>query len=176
MYCFHNVCVMKPIVRLSGIRGHTNKPDLTVCVTLVITVSSQVSCGVRRMNFPATPDGAYLCGSAATAKTTAAMAVMSSPVRTAAPAHSPAGRPLPACPSASCVMGGRTARMGGTRVEICVKWPSPGLPPHALCLSSRVATDTAFPKPGGVTTRPTALTAATRTTVVSFIGGVSVIC
>lgn len=65
--------------------------------------SSQISCGVRKMNSPAPADAAYLCMSFVMGWTTVATGATRLPARTAAP--SPVGPWAPACPEASCVTG-----------------------------------------------------------------------
>lgn len=129
------------------------------------------------MNLPAAADGAYQHVSFATVWTTVVTRVTRLPVRTAALASSPVGRLTPACPNTSCVTGGRTAKTGGMRPRRCAVWP--GLArtplPRVPRLSSSVETGSASARAGGVTNHRTALTAATRTTVVSDVQGLHVV-
>lgn len=116
------------------------------------------------MNSPAAADGASPCFTAATARTTVVTAATRCPATTAAP--SPAGPQTSACPGASCVTGRPTAGTGATSLGSCV------LRLDRTCRrvnppSFGAETVGAFLTPGGVTTRWTALTAATKSTVVS---------
>lgn len=83
-------------------------------------VSSQATCGVRKMNLPATADVAYQHVSYATVWTTAATAATRPPVRTAPLVSSPAGPQTPACPEAASATEGPIAETDGMRPRSCV--------------------------------------------------------
>lgn len=152
-------------------RKHTlsiKAASIAVCVTCNCdSRSSQVTCGVRKMNFPAAADAAYLVIFFATAWTTVVTGVTRPHARTAPP--SPAGRLTPACPRTRCAMGNPTAKTGGTNLgSFAVRLGRVRrLLPRVRRQSFSAETGSASARPGGVTTPQTAPMAATRTTVVS---------
>lgn len=137
-----------------------------MCFLLAVTVTltSQVSHCVEKMNSPATPDGASPCASAATARTNVATAATRRPATTAPP--SPAGRQTSACPKSSCVTDGLTAGTGGTSLGSCAVRRGRTCS-HVNRPSFGAGAVSAFLTPGGVTTRRTAPMAAMKSTAVS---------
>lgn len=131
---------------------------------------SQVCSNVRRMSLPVAVGDVYLSSSAVMALTTVAMAVTRPPViRTVQPSPSSVSGQGAALPGPSCVTAGPTAPLGRTWVPTHVPLARPGPLTLASALSSVVGTASVCLTPGGVTTRQTVLTRATRTTVVRTI-------
>lgn len=128
-----------------------------------------VSCGVRKMNLPATANGAYLNISVAMAWTTVATGVTRLPARTAPPlAPSPVACLTHVSPERSYVTGELTAKTDEMSLRSCVVGlvHSHRLLSPVRRLSFSVEMGSASARPGDVTTHQTALMVVTRTTVI----------